>query len=568
MSYLLMTWPPGQPSVEADALHAAFNGQGGWSLVLERFCLRVYVRGAAAPAVTLTPKGGVLIGEMFDRAATETGAVAAYDLRRLGDDDGMAVARRVVEEAWGRYVLVLPVKERRPVVLREPLGALDALIWRKGDVWCVGADVPPGLEPKDLGVEETRLTHLIAEPDLASASLPLTGVAAVMPGTAVDETGQVHPLWTPARFARSPRTDAWTAAERIPLVTRACISALSANRSGILCEISGGLDSAIVATSLKAEGAKISSGINFHWPQAEADERPYARAVAKSVRTRLQVVASRVAPVDPETFDEVVVARPSFNAIDPVYDTVLAQRLIQGGEDALFTGQGGDAVFYQMPAPQLSLDLLARGSRRRGLMALSRRTNRSVWSLLRMGLRAPVRATFPYGARGADRPPMHPWLEDARGVGAAKRIQIEALVANQAVFEASRRGAAAHLVHPLLSQPLVELCLSTPAAVLAGGEQDRAFVRSAFRAQLPRLVLDRQSKGDLSVFFAKGVARSLPGLRPRLLEGRLAARGLIDVEALSQAMQPEAMVWRDGSAEILCLAVLESWLRTWEARGA
>lgn len=563
-----MTWPPGQPAVEADALHAAFNGHDGWTLVLERFCIRVYVRGAAAPSVSLLPKGGVLIGQMFDRAATEAGAVAPYDLHRLSDEDGVAVARRVIDEAWGRYVLVLPVRERRPVVLREPLGALDALIWRRGDAWCVSDDVPPGLAPDDLAIDEVRLADLIAEPDLASANLPLTGVTAVMPGTVVDETGEVRRLWAPARFARTPKVDAWTAAERIPLVSRACIAALASGRGPILCEISGGLDSAIVATSLRAEGVKLGAAINFHWPQAEADERPYARAVAKTVRARLEVIASRVAPVAPDAFDEAIVARPSFNAIDPVYDGVLAQRLAQGGEAALFTGQGGDAVFYQMPAPQLSLDLLARGPRRPGLMALSRRTNRSVWSLLRMGARAPVRAIFPYGARRSERPPKHPWLQDLQGVGAAKRIQIEALVANQAVFGASRRGAVAELIHPLLSQPLVELCLSVPAAVLGGGEQDRAFVRAAFRAQLPRLVLDRQSKGDLSVFFAKGVARSLPGLRPRLLEGRLAARGLIDVAALSEIMHPEAMIWRDGSAEILCLAVLESWVRAWEARGA
>lgn len=563
-----MTWPPGQPGLEADALHAGFNGQDGWTLVLERFCLRVYVRGRAAPPVSLLPKDGVLIGQMFDRDATETGAVAAYDLHRLADEDGVAVARRVIDEAWGRYVLVLPVRERRPVVLREPLGALDALTWRKGDTWCVSDDVPPALAPDDLSIDEARLADLIAEPDLASAHLPLTGVTAVMPGTVVDETGGVRKLWTPARFARTPRVDAWTAAERLPLVSRACIAALASGRGPILCEISGGLDSAIVATSLRAEGVKLDAAINFHWPQAEADERPYARAVAKTVRARLEVIASRVAPIAPEAFDDAVVARPSFNAIDPAYDGVLAQRLGQGGEAALFTGQGGDAVFYQMPAPQLSLDLLARGPRRRGLMALSRRTNRSVWSLLRMGARAPVRATFPYGAKGAGRPPKHPWLQDLQGVGAAKRVQIEALVANQAVFGASRRGAVAELIHPLLSQPLVELCLSIPAAVLGGGDQDRAFARSAFRAQLPRLVLDRQSKGDLSVFFAKGVARSLPVLRPRLLEGRLAARGLIDVAALSEIMHPEAMIWRDGSAEILCLAVLESWVRAWEARGA
>ncbi len=570
MSYLLMTWPPGEPALKAGALQARIEAQGGWTLALERFCLRVYVRGRAAPAVTLLPRGGVLIGSLFDRAATEAGTVAAYDLRHLNDEDGVSVARRAVGEAWGRYVLVLPVRERRPVVARDPLGALDALIWRRGDTWFVADDLTCGsLAPEDLAIDEARLLDLIAEPDLASADIPLTGLAAVRPGTVIDEAAKVHVLWTPAAFARTPRLDAGTAADRIPIITQACVAALSAQHGEILCEISGGLDSAIVAACLKAAGRRPARGINFHWAQAEADERPYARAVAKAVRARLEIVACRTAPIAADAFDPVAAARPSFNAVDPVYDAALADRLARGGEGALFTGQGGDAVFYQMPAAQLALDLLARGPRRRGLAALSRRTDRSVWSLLAAAVRPPARAVFPYGRRRSGQaPPRHPWLTGLSGVGLAKRIQIEALVANQAVFGASRRGAVAEVIHPLLSQPLVELCLSTPAAILGGGEQDRAFVRSAFRGQIPQMVAERQSKGDLSVFFARGVAESLEILRPRLLEGRLAVRGLIDVEALADAMTPEAMIWRDGSAEFLCLAVLEAWVRAWESRGA
>jgi len=562
-----MTWPPGTPGQDAASLRADLAAQGGWTPVLERFGLAVWRHGSHGPPATLLPRGGVLVGELFDRAATEAGEVAPYDPRRLADEDWLVVARRVVREAWGRYVLVLPVSGRAPVIIRDPLGAIDALAWRRGDVHLVGDLVPRGLAaPPDLALDLPRLSALIGEPDLATDDPPLTGLVAVRPGTATDDQGRRHVLWTPGPFARRDDLTREAASDAIPRVTRACIAALTSGRERILGEVSGGLDSAIVATTLSALGQRPARGVHFYWPQAEADERPYAKAVAKAAGIGLDLIARPIEPIDPAAFEAVAHApRPSFNAVDPLYDARLAERLVAHQAQALITGQGGDVVFFQMPAPQLALDIAWRGPRRRGLSALSRRTQRSVWSLLAAGLGRPERMTFPF-AVGAAPPPPHPWLTDLAGVGAAKRIQIEGLIANQASLALSRRGSVADLLHPLLSQPLVELCLRTPAAILAGGEQDRAFTRGLFQGQLPQAVFRRQAKGDLSVYFAKSVSLSLPAWRPYLLEGELARLGLIDVDRLDAAMTPETMIWRDGSAEILSLMVLETWTRHWQGR--
>ncbi|MBA4001085.1 MAG: asparagine synthase, partial [Brevundimonas sp.] len=55
-------------------------------------------------------------------------------------------------------------------------------------------------------------------------------------------------------------------------------------------------------------------------------------------------------------------------------------------------------------------------------------------------------------------------------------------------------------------------------------------------------------------------------LRPWLIEGRLAALGLIDRAAAEIELQPEALVWRGHYAVILTVAAYEGWVRTWEAR--
>ena len=64
---------------------------------------------------------------------------------------------------------------------------------------------------------------------------------------------------------------------------------------------------------------------------------------------------------------------------------------------------------------------------------------------------------------------------------------------------------------------------------------------------------------------AKSVAASLPALRPYLLEGRLAAAGLIAPARLEPLLHAEPMIWRDSVGEILLAAYLEAWVRTWEA---
>ncbi|MDI1364248.1 MAG: lasso peptide isopeptide bond-forming cyclase, partial [bacterium] len=162
--------------------------------------------------------------------------------------------------------------------------------------------------------------------------------------------------------------------------------------------------------------------------------------------------------------------------------------------------------------------------------------------------------------------PSHAWLTDLSGVSPAKRQQITALASNLNVNGATGRGELARIVHPLLAQPIVELCLAIPAPVLSAGERERSFAREAFAERLPRRIMDRRSKGEISVFLGRSLAASADFLRGFLLEGRLAARGLIDPAELAAALEPEALVWKDASKEILAAATLEAWVRHWEDR--
>lgn len=114
------------------------------------------------------------------------------------------------------------------------------------------------------------------------------------------------------------------------------------------------------------------------------------------------------------------------------------------------------------------------------------------------------------------------------------------------------------MLHPLLSQPVVELCrgLTTPA--LTRGGRDRVVSREAFRGRLPAPVIDRRGKGDLTAHYGRVIAASLGLLLPLLLDGCLAEAGLLDRRRLEVLLTPEQLILQRANSEILTAALIES----------
>lgn len=587
MGYAVLTAPPGRPDEALDAMAADLLASGTWTLAHRSYRLAVFTDGLVPPGVeALAGRGGVagvLIGRAFDRAATTAGEVAPARLAGLADCDPLAACARLVADSWGGYVAVFVGPPRDgPAVLRDPSGALEVLAWTRDEVAVVSSRVIEGRAgPARLAIDWDQVTRILDDPiSAALGAPPLKGLTHLEPGGALHGQGfsDKTVLWSPAAVIRAAKGRAWPGRAALRRTVDACVRALADGEEAILSEISGGLDSAIVATSLASSGLGPQAAINFFSDAPEADERRYAQAVADQIAAPLRTVRRRPFALSEDGLAASGrAARPNFNALDPDYDAGLVAALEASGAKALFTGHGGDTVFYQVGASALASDLLrgapCEGSRVRRLEEVARRTRRSVWSLAWEALTLQPSRLSQDGqllraeaARRRLSGPSHAWLADLAGVSPAKRQQITALASNLNVNGATGRGERACLVHPLLAQPVVELCLAIPAPVLSAGERERSFAREAFAERLPRLIVERRSKGDISVFVGRTLAASGPFLRDFLLDGRLAARGLIDAGELAAALEPEALVWKDASREILTAATLEAWVRHWEGR--
>lgn len=536
--------------------------RAGWSCRVKAPFIQVFAPTVGRIEITEAWDGhGVLIGELFDPGGRP---LPEDDRRGLGcrplDADR---ARDVVETTWGRYLLVRRTAGE-VAVLRDPSGALETIAWRKDGVIVIATaaeGVPDAWLPEDLAMDWEGVGDLAARPGAFRHRPALKGLTSVAAGelrTMGCGGSWALQVWSPARIYRESRRREPPALRGV--VERA-VRALAGERCWVV-EVSGGLDSAIVAAALGPEQrARVGAWVNHHVDQPEGDERAWARAVGARLGFGLTEV-----PRDGVTLDEARLARsagsfrPAVNDLDTTYNDDMADRIEAAGAWGSLTGQGGDAVFFQMPSPLIALDeMWERGlcARPAVIHRIARWTRRSVWpgawwSAWRDHRRA--RADWD-----------HPWLQDLRGIPPAKALQISTLAVCQTFQGPAERSRPGPCINPLLSQPVMEAGIAWSAVDLTRGGRDRAAARAAFSGSLPPSLLARRSKGELGMFYGEAVAARLGFLRDYLLGGALAEAGLLK-PGLDDQLTREALLWRGGSQQVLSLALTEAWARHWTTR--
>jgi len=481
------------------------------------------------------------------------------------------LAGAVVDAGWGRYVMVWRDDDGRLVILRDPTGAMDCVWWRHGGAVLAAQEPPRALDrlmPPGLAIDWAVLGEMAAAPELLGDRLALTGLEAVNPGTTaiIDETDATVAVWTPSAFCRSG--SGWDESfDGLADVADATVDGLVQPHRRIMAELSGGLDSAIAASCLKATGhADQTDFINFYGDWREGDERPYATAAAAHLGLELVTVRKPVQPITRRQLAPLGESvRPALQGLDVTYDSAVAARMRCSGATGLLTGQGGDAVFFQAPDPAVVADR----RRREGVASLSpafiaavaRWTRHSAWTVL--GGALGMRTTAGRGVTGGRR---HPWLEDFDDLPPAKAGQLRQFVNAQLFWGDCLRARAGDLLHPFLSQPVAEHCLKIPADRLIAGVRDRGLARQAFAGRLPSMLTERRSKGDLSCFYGHVTRASLPLLKPLLLDGLQVGQGLLDRKALEADLSEAALIASPSYNRLLVAAVLEVWAQSWQAR--
>lgn len=579
--YLAFGWPPTSDAGSARAAEwsAQLAIRSPWRPSLRREGLEVWTIEGRGPSLQSLGDGAVVLGHVLDRRGGGRACVPALP------GDPILAARRLRDDSWGAYVaLFTDATAGLAAAFRDPSGGLDAITWRRGELVAVADDItdlPPGFAPAETGLAWDAITAIVADAYATGHLSPLAGYDVLAPGMfrgfAQPRARDVS-IWRTTDVAR--REGALSPSALRDVVVRA-VEGLARPHARILVDASGGLDSSIVCAGLALSGAadRVVSAVNYHVADGAGDERRWAADVCAALGLPLATVDREAPPLVEKDFAELCRhVGPALSALDTPRDRDAEARARTLDATAIFGGQGGDAVFFQLPTAQVIADLFrSRGLRawRHPLItAWPRWLRRSVWSVLWEATHGTPPG--PDGGwstllgprtRAGTAAAVHPWLEDLEGLPPAKQLQIRAAVGTgHHHWGRARRSRVADIVQPLLSQPVLEACLAAPTWTHVEGGRDRALARAAFAGILPDTVLDRRSKGALGSHYARRAAASLGFLRPHLLDGVLCDAGVLDRAAVEAALRPEALMWTAAGARLTRAALIESWVRHWQTQ--
>lgn len=592
-SFLGFTWRDTHVVEGGRLLELArrLEGETGWRQVGAFSGLALWMDPLQPlPTTDLMGGRGIVLGHLAPMPDTRD---ASEMLRGgLANQAPLELLHDLSRSYWGHYIALLAdAKTGDLVVYRDPSGALECMTWDLGDgLHVVASDmarVPRWLRPRRQRLNWDRIGAYLIAP-YAETSTPLfDDIAVVAPGEAMIIGGskrRTASVWSPTAFAAPTRTELRDVQRELVRRVDECTAALVGRYDRVIVELSGGLDSSVLAAAIGATGhtGRVASWLNYYGNRAEGDESAFARDVTDRLGVELDCVSKPAAPLDAASLAELAQEFwPAIAGVDAARDRHEVELLRRTGAKAIVSGQGGDGIYFQYPTAMIMADEI----QRRGLAALAspiladvaRRTRQSVWSVLRevrlarRGNETRLKVWSDLIApewRDLARDAAHPWVRAARtaGLPPGKVLHVQGVATTLIYNGRSRRRRHADLLYPHFAQPVVELCLGVPVPDLAGRNYDRPFAREAFQARLPPSVLRRRSKGILTAHFAHMLTESMPFLRPYLLEGCLCEAGLLDREAVAAHLDPDRLILEGSAADILWAAVTEAWVRYWQTQ--
>ncbi len=566
---------------------------------LQIFCAGV-VPGSCEPYL-LDEGVGAVLGTVFPWPAAvvhdAAESVAAEAVSAFGPDDTRKILRSCGEHLlrafWGRYIAFVQTTATSCFALRDPLGNLPCYYTQYRGVTVFFSHMSDCLV--------LHLPRFTVNWDYISSYV--TGGQHFAEGTALREITEVFGgerisisrgeistelLWNPFRLASDSLIDNIVDARNLLRgLVKSCTASWASRHASILHELSGGLDSsAVLAYVSQSRPRPRVTCITYFLPNGNSDERPYARLAARQTgcehiehpdeQLNLRELLHLQPLVNP-------VANLSFLQTSQFEKGVAAQKRAT----AIFNGVGGDYIYggsSLQPATSdfrwdhgLSLRIL------RVALDEAIRTNRSFWRTLFAGVqggsssanwdllsmilrhRRLARADLLQDLAKRNRL-AHPWFHTDVPGRAGVRFLAMALSYYPFPFYDPLTPADEPFpqnVAPLLSQPVVELCLRIPSYVHIAGGRDRGLARDAFVQDIsPELAYrywkDRGAGGPEAALIENlGFAREL------MLDGVLVGEGLLERHKVVNTLSGVPTKDATYTLDVFSYLGIEAWLREW-----
>jgi asparagine synthase (glutamine-hydrolysing) len=604
LRYMAVVWDghSSEQSAAAQLLEARANATSpGWIPLLRTAGVTVMCAGITKGATDpiILPRGlGVVLGTLFrNKAALCEGD--SYEKAVLGGAEADSIVasagRLLVRAFWGNYVAFLVDPESDTVrVLKDPTGDLPCYTSRFSGVSLFYSYVSDCV---DLGVLPFSINWDYVVARVVSGPMGcrtgVNGIAEIHRGHCAEiRNGRlsVKQYWNPLAIAELPVIeDHAYASTLVRLTTMACTQAWRSCYSSIIHQTSGGLDSSIVFSCLRAGAPNLKiTCLTLYVPDGRFDERPWARAVTASFKC-----GHIEHPRNPRTdLGAILNVVPSagVESLSVFLETGQLMRDIarEMNAPAVFSGNGGDFVFGSQSGAFAAFAYLSRNGVGPGLFRVAKDlallSNGSVWDVLRRAALArlfrskrllhrtsvmePSGLVSPTILRKvtADTTFCHPWFESLEYAPWDIITQLGMLVLPPSFYNSLSRSDAddPEPVTPLQSQPLVELCLRIPSWKMIENGRDRALARDAFNGHVPPQILNRHWKDRAPRFFDDLIYNNRKFSRSLLLDGMLVREGFVKRNALEEALSGNVNRGKQYSVQILDFLCTEAWILRWQ----
>ncbi|WP_070156562.1 asparagine synthase-related protein [Sphingobium phenoxybenzoativorans] len=551
------------------------------------FCSsRLMVFGNIECAPAILTNNGIVIGDIFAKPHfAKPAREEAQWFTKVYTQKGFP---GLLRSCWGAYVAFLDDScGGRLEVLCSPLGNLPCykLLTPWGAIF--------GSDPDIL----VSMGHLVPAVDfqMVDAQLrfrtlrsPRTALRYLeeLPGGCAWQLGDpetVTDIWSPWTFTATPRQLSQPPVQALAEVVRYCVETWANQLGKLLLSLSGGLDSSVVAACLKGTRSDVNA-VNLHDGTPASDERVYAHAVMNkclgSVLTDLQY---DMEAVDINISSARMLPRPCGSALAQGVNGARHRLATELNCPAIFTGFGGDGVFCYLTSASPIVDRIRSDGLTAGLsetlMDICTMTGGTVIEgLIHAGLKVlrpnqrryySPDLSFLTTDRRAQLAvvPHHPWIEAPKGQLPGKIAHVGMIAEMLNGLDGFARDEALVDIAPLMSQPVVELCLAIPTWMWCRGGVDRIPIRESFQEALPAEIISRTWKGGPDGLAGALFERNREGLSLLFRNSLLVSHGIIDEKSVLARLEDSMPVRAGENLRLLELADAECWARHWSDRG-
>lgn len=520
----------------------------------------------------------VLIGDVYLR----NGERLLQDLQVPALPSTAALREYILLNCWGDYILVQSDPEHSQVldVVRSPSHAceLPCFYSISDSHGFITSDVTlasdAGLYRRS--VDYRSIAHRLIYPAIKMSSSALEGITELLPGHTLHlrrASSSVGQNWNPWAFVSHEMryADMEDAAHAVRSSVEMVVRALADRDKIVLVELSGGLDSSIVAACLGLSMATLHCAtMTSSFPGT--DERDYAAAVAGMLDTGISVMELHLSDAALDFPVPRELAAPSGGPLQYAVDGLMQSPASLLDVNSAFSGAGGDTVFGFLTSAAPAADALLAAGPRTGMRAihdLATFHQCTYWKAGRLALGKLLRSdpellvdrSFVHPRVISPEPQLHPWMVNPPRALPADRHRIHELSGTQAFRDTCLRSFVRPLRMPLLSQPVIEACLRTPSWMWFAGGQNRAVARQAFSDILPPSILGRKSKGTMTAYLGAFHRRRKQEIIHFLVDGQLHEKGLLDADALLHLAASDQSHDERTFMRLFHLCILENWVR-------